>query len=105
MTEEEEQLMRHQAEAWNRLVAELIVEFGLPTTEPGENAFEQVQSFVRRQLNSLSFYKLRCENLQKIQNKMRDPERKMVCDILANGYTMQNSSLEQFGQPYDAGGL
>jgi hypothetical protein len=34
---------------------------------------------------SLDFYKKRCELLQKYQSKMRDPERKTVCDILANG--------------------
>ena len=33
------------------------------------------------------FYKRRCDNLQLVQSKMRDPERKWVCDILANGYT------------------
>lgn len=34
-----------------------------------------------------SFYKRRCEALQAIQDRMRDPERKAVCDILANGET------------------
>ena len=29
----------------------------------------------------------RCEALQAVQDKMRDPERKAVCDILANGST------------------
>lgn len=32
------------------------------------------------------FYKRRCDALQREQSKMRDPERKVVCDILANGY-------------------
>lgn len=31
------------------------------------------------------FYKKRCELLQKVQHTMRDPERTLVCDILANG--------------------
>ena len=34
---------------------------------------------------SLTFYKKRCELIQKYQSKMRDPERKVICDILANG--------------------
>lgn len=34
---------------------------------------------------SLEFYKRRCDELQKVQSKMRDPERQVVCDILANG--------------------
>lgn len=32
------------------------------------------------------FYKRRCDALQQAQKEMRDPERQMVCDILANGY-------------------
>ncbi len=35
--------------------------------------------------DEVEFYKSRCENLQKAQRAMRDPERKMVCDVLANG--------------------
>ena len=34
---------------------------------------------------SLDFYKERCKLIQKYQSKMRDPERKVICDILANG--------------------
>lgn len=36
---------------------------------------------------SRNFYARRCEALQAVQGKMRDPERKAVCDILANGET------------------
>ena len=46
---------------------------------------------IDRLRNSRDFYKRRCEALQAAQNKMRDPERKAVCDILANGST---SALE-----------
>ena len=35
--------------------------------------------------HSKEFYKNRVELLQDIQHIMRDPERKMVCDIIANG--------------------
>jgi len=35
--------------------------------------------------DSLAFYKRRAEGLQQAQKRMRDPERTMVCDILANG--------------------
>jgi predicted nuclease with TOPRIM domain len=35
--------------------------------------------------DSLDFYKSRCESLQEQQSNMRDPERTIVCDILANG--------------------
>ena len=36
---------------------------------------------------SRNFYARRCEALQAVQDKMRDPERKAVCDILVNGFT------------------
>lgn len=42
---------------------------------------------LRRLCQSRDFYKLRCEALQAVQSNMRDPERKAVCDILANGST------------------
>lgn len=38
--------------------------------------------------SSLYFYQRRCEALQSWQSKMRDPERTIVCDILANGKTL-----------------
>jgi hypothetical protein len=37
---------------------------------------------------SLEFYRARMNNLQWWQSSMRDPERKIVCDILANGFTL-----------------
>lgn len=46
---------------------------------------EQIINFAKELLESESFYKKRVEELQKIQSQMRDPERKMVCDIIANG--------------------
>jgi hypothetical protein len=39
--------------------------------------------------DSLDFYKRRVEALQQWQSKMRDPERTVVCDILANGHTLE----------------
>ena len=40
--------------------------------------------------SSLDFYKRRCDALQACQSTMRDPERIMVCDILANGSLLIN---------------
>jgi hypothetical protein len=37
--------------------------------------------------SSLAFYKKRVELLQTWQSKMRDPERTIACDIIANGKT------------------
>lgn len=39
-------------------------------------------------LESKKWYQRRCELMQEQQSKMRDPERTMVCDILANGALM-----------------
>ena len=35
--------------------------------------------------NSLASYKKRISSLQKVQALFRDPERKAICDIIANG--------------------
>jgi hypothetical protein len=35
-----------------------------------------------------AFYKRRVQALQQWQSRMRDPERTVVCDILANGFTL-----------------
>lgn len=40
---------------------------------------------------SESFHKRRCELLQTVQSKMRDPERTIVCDILANGLLLSSN--------------
>lgn len=50
---------------------------------------------LRRLCQSRDFYKLRCEALQAVQSNMRDPERKAVCDILANGSTSALASRPQ----------
>ena len=38
--------------------------------------------------DTAAFYKRRCDALQAWQSSMRDPERTVVCDILANGFTL-----------------
>ena len=58
--------------------------------DPGEKV-PSVSRTLIAEINRLSssrdFYARRCEALQVVQDKMRDPERKAVCDILANGST------------------
>ena len=49
---------------------------------------------------SRDFYMRRCEALQAVQDKMRDPERKAVCDILANGSTTALSGPVDRGHDY-----
>jgi len=45
-----------------------------------------------------AFYKRRCDALQGWQSRMRDPERTVVCDILANGFTLPPANA---GDRYD----
>ena len=47
----------------------------------------EAEDEIERLHRSRDFYMRRCEALQAVQDKMRDPERKAVCDILANGST------------------
>jgi hypothetical protein len=56
------------------------------TTEQCEllPSFDQIDDLERQ----LKFYKDRINYLQCWQSSMRDPERKIVCDILANGFTL-----------------
>lgn len=46
---------------------------------------QMLRIWLDRKNFSCDFYKNRCDELQKVQKTFRDPERKMVCDILANG--------------------
>lgn len=43
----------------------------------------------------LEWYKHRCAMMQAMQVYMRDPERTMVCDILANGKLLHNDPAHQ----------
>lgn len=61
-------------ESQNQVITQLSLEITKLTSE------------LKQSESSREFYKQRCDNLQKEQSKMRDPERKVVCDILANGY-------------------
>lgn len=50
---------------------------------------DEMQKQLSDALNSAEFYKRRVDALQKWQSKMRDPERTIVCDIIANGCTLE----------------
>jgi hypothetical protein len=54
---------------------------------------------------SLEFYRTRMNNLQCWQSSMRDPERKIVCDILANGFTLTTKEeIDNAGNPCEESG-
>jgi L-alanine-DL-glutamate epimerase-like enolase superfamily enzyme len=48
--------------------------------------------------SSKGFYESRCELLQKVQKYMRDPERTIVCDILAINSLLPDPFGERYGQ-------
>ena len=54
--------------------------------------------FARELCEKNDFYKTRCELLQKVQKYMRDPERQIVCDILANNSLLPDPSGVRYGQ-------
>lgn len=44
------QLQQRQAEAWCQVLTELVVNYGISPTEPGDIALEQVLHFLRRRV-------------------------------------------------------
>lgn len=46
---------------------------------------------------ALDFYKRRANLLQSVQKHMRDPERTLVCDILANGQLLPDPQGKRYG--------
>ena len=47
---------------------------------------------------SRDFYRTRCELLGKVQKYMGDPERQIVCDILANNTLLPDPEGKRYGQ-------
>ena len=54
---------------------------------------------ITRLLNGLHFYRSRVELLAKHQLTMRDPERTLVCDIIANGQLLPDTDGKRYGYP------
>lgn len=59
---------------------------------------EHLLEFARAIIDADDFYRNRCELLQKVQKYMRDPERTIVCDILANNSLLPDPSGVRYGQ-------
>ena len=66
---------------------------------PGHDVAREAADEIVRLEHSASFYRRRCELLQEWQNKMRDPERQLVCDILANGQTLPDPNGTRYQPP------
>lgn len=64
--------------------------YGMPYPDPREigeaidAAVEMIERLEEAEA-SAAWYERRCSALQEQQSNMRDPERTIVCDILANG--------------------
>lgn len=56
--------------------------------EMNQDLVEEINDLKR----SRDWYKNRVDKLQKIQSQMRDPERTIVCDILANGMLLNDKN-------------
>ena len=52
---------------------------------------------------NLQWYMRRYRELQRVQHRMRDPERTMVCDILANGSLLVPEGQRYTAQPTPSG--
>jgi len=50
-----------------------------------------------RERTKSEFYRRRCDLLQQVQSRMRDPERMLVCDVLANGSLLPDLSGARYG--------
>jgi hypothetical protein len=63
-----------------------------PVQEPVSDYIKKIEDLIQERddaRSSRDFYKRRADALQEWQSKMRDPERTIVCDILANGCTLE----------------
>jgi hypothetical protein len=60
--------------------------------EPVSGYIKKIEDLIQERddaRSSRDFYKCRADALQQWQSEMRDPERTIVCDILANGCTLE----------------
>jgi hypothetical protein len=57
---------------------------------------EDMKARIAELEDSVRFFAIRCEELQEIQSRMRDPERQMVCDILANGKPRDKAGIGEY---------
>jgi hypothetical protein len=63
-----------------------------PVQEAVSGYIKKIEDLIQERNDARSsrdFYKRRADALQQWQSKMRDPERTIVCDILANGCTLE----------------
>jgi predicted nuclease with TOPRIM domain len=67
-------------------------------------AAEKAAVEVERLRKHADFYLNRCNLLAKNQHRMRDPERTLVCDVLANGQLLPDPDGKRYGSAALAAG-
>ena len=67
-------------------------------TEQAAMLLAEAAKELQKARDSRDWYKQRVELLQRWQAHMRDPERTLVCDILANGATLPDAERTRY--PY-----
>lgn len=84
--------VENEAQAWrhllgNRLLCSNTTERPTPMPRSKSRAI-YLDDTLRRLESQTAFYMRRVQALEQWQSRMRDPERTVVCDILANGFTL-----------------
>lgn len=59
---------------------------------------EQLEAQVAELAESRDWYKRRLDRLQREQEHFRDPERIMLCDIIANGHLLNDPKRYEIAQ-------
>jgi hypothetical protein len=72
---------------------------GLSRGEPCEGIIRRLVAEVEQLSASVEWCRQRMDLLQREQQRMRDPERTLVCDILANGSLLPDPTGARYGRP------
>ena len=87
--------------ARDRQTSELIVALLVQAREIADkghagwgNTMSDAADALFREMRRADWFRHRFDELQKAQQHMRDPERKMVCDILANCKTFETETTD-----------
>ena len=81
----------HTPEEWGQRACD--------TCDAVDLANEQLRKDVVKLVNSRNWNKRRLDLLASVQKHMRDPERQLVCDILANGQLLPDPHGTRYGFP------
>lgn len=76
------------------LLADLRAAVGDPT---GKLMQDELVEHCRKLAHSADWNRRRVEMLSRLQKHMRDPERTLVCDILANGQLLPDPHGKRYG--------